>query len=125
MKTSLNYLHHQSTEWMREVTFYKEELNVLKTRLEDVVARNTDTEVLAQVDHFENKFKVLSNNLDILKHDINLAHEDVLKTIASKPNHTHEKSEDPNDGLAARVSDLTSDINNTRHELTKFLSKTL
>jgi hypothetical protein len=54
-----------------------------------------------------------------------MAHEDVLKTIASKPNHTHEKSEDPNDGLAARVSDLTSDVNNTRHELTKFLSKTL
>lgn len=125
MKASLNYLHHQSAEWMREVTFYKEELNILKTRLEDVVARNTDTEVLAQVEHFENKFKVLSNNLDGLKHDINLAHEDVLKTIKEKPNHTHEKSEENNDGLAARVSDLTTDVNNTRHELTKFLSKTL
>jgi len=64
---------------MREIAFYKEELNVLKTRLEDVVSRNTDKEVLGQVDHFENKFKVLSNNLDILKHDINIAHEDVLK----------------------------------------------
>jgi hypothetical protein len=39
MKTSLNYLHHQSAEWIREVTFYKEELNVLKTRLGDVVSQ--------------------------------------------------------------------------------------
>jgi seryl-tRNA synthetase len=125
MKTSLNYLHHQSAEWIREVTFYKEELNVLKTRLGDVVSRNTDTDILAQVEHFENKFKILSNNLDVLKHDINLAHEEVIKTIAAKPDHSYEKTEDSNDGLAARVSDLTADANNTRQELTKFLSKTL
>jgi hypothetical protein len=49
---------------------------------------------LAQVEHFENKFKILSNNLDVLKHDINLAHEEVMKTIAAKPDHSHEKTED-------------------------------
>ena len=56
MKTSLNALHHQGNDWLRELEFYKDELALLTTRLEEVASKNTDKDVLAQVEHFQNKF---------------------------------------------------------------------
>lgn len=125
MKTSISTLHHQGTDWLRELEFYKEELGILITRLEEVVSKNTDKEVLAQVEHFQNKFIMLREQLDILKHDVNQRNEEVTELAKTRPEHIHERFGTTSDKLLERVKDFARSIADIRFEFNSFLSKTL
>lgn len=125
MKVSLNFLHQQSNGWLRELKFYKEEVTLLSERLSEVANRNTDREILAQVEHFQNKFIMLKEQCDILKHDVNLRHEEVMTKAKQKPEHLSEKSQTIVDDLDNRMIDFTKSVADTRLEFNQFLSKVL
>src|SRR5690349_12064055 len=91
MKASLNTLHHQSQDWLRELEFYKDELTILSNRLNEVATGNTNKEILAQTEHYLNRFVILRERLDTLKHDVNLRNEDINGIIKDKLNHIFEK----------------------------------
>jgi predicted nucleic acid-binding Zn-ribbon protein len=125
MKTSISTLHHQGTDWLRELEFYKEEIAILTTRLEEVASKNTNKEVLAQVEHFQNKFIMLREQLDILKHDVNQRNEEVTELAKTRPEHINERFGTVNDKLLERMKDFAHSIADTRFEFNAFLSKTL
>lgn len=125
MKASLNFLHHQGNDWLRELEFYKDELALLNNRLGNVTKSNTSQEVMAQVEHFQNKFILLREQLDILKHDVSEELKNIEELTKSKPEHTNEKSVESNDGMLERVKDFSSSISNTRFEFNKFLAGVL
>ncbi len=125
MKTSLNSLHHQVNDWLREVEFYKQETSLLKKRLEEVAAQNSGQDVMAQVEHFQNKFIVQSEQIDILHHDLNKQSEAITLQVKEKPEHAHEKFLDVNDKMQQRVKIFTSGFGDLRFEFNKFLSKAL
>lgn len=125
MKTSLSALHHQTSDWMRELQFYKEELTLLQNRLGEVAAKNTAAEVMAQVEHFQNKFILLNEQADVLKHDVNAVNEKVQATAKELPTHLDQKYVPEHTALQTRVSGFAKSIADTRFELNQFLSKTL
>ena len=43
---------------------------MLKGRLTEVAGKNTGADVMKQVEHYENQFKVQVNNIDSLAHEI-------------------------------------------------------
>ncbi|MCC6542503.1 MAG: hypothetical protein IT225_09810 [Flavobacteriales bacterium] len=63
-------LHHDQREWLNALAFYKQDLNILEHRLEDIVRRNNKPEVMAQVEHFQNQFIREREVIDELRHDI-------------------------------------------------------
>lgn len=125
MKTSLNALHHQGNDWLRELEFYKEELAVLTTRLADVAGKNTNKDILAQVEHFQNKFILQRGQVDVLKHDVNKRNSDVTELSKDKPNHVDANYISANSNIQNQIADLTKSIADTRFEFNTFLSKTL
>lgn len=125
MKTSLNALHHQGNDWLRELEFYKDELALLTTRLEEVASKNTDKDVLAQVEHFQNKFVLLRQQIDELKHDVNKRNSDVTELSKDKPTHVTENYINANSKLQNGMLGLVQSIATTRFEFNEFLSKTL
>lgn len=125
MKTSLNALHHQGNDWLRELEFYKDELALLTTRLEEVASKNTDKGVLAQVEHFQNKFVLLRQQVDELKHDVNKRNSDVTELSKDKPTHVTENYVNANSKLQNGMLGLVQSIATTRFEFNEFLSKTL
>lgn len=125
MKTSLNALHHQGNDWLRELEFYKDELALLTTRLEEVASKNTDKDVLAQIEHFQNKFVLLRQQVDELKHDINKRNSDVTELSKDKPTHVTENYVNANSKLQNGMLGLVQSIASTRFEFNEFLSKTL
>ncbi|MBS1612476.1 MAG: hypothetical protein JST49_06610 [Bacteroidetes bacterium] len=125
MKTSLNALHHQGNDWLRELEFYKDELALLTTRLEEVASKNTDKDVLAQVEHFQNKFVLLRQQIDELKHDVNKRNSDVTELSKDKPTHVTENYVNANSKLQNGMLGLVQSIATTRFEFNEFLSKTL
>lgn len=124
MKATLNYLHHQATDWLRELDFYTEELSILTTRLEEAVARNTAQDVLAQAEHFQNKFIVLKKEIDELKNNVGVREGVIENMTKEKPTHAHEKIALTEDVIFEDMKDLIHTFAETRFEFNKFLSKT-
>ena len=97
METKVIYnsdLHFEHKQWRSELAFWEDELKSFKNRLEELVNRWTDKEVLAQLEHYQNAFIRHGEVIDTLQHDINvhetdmsnhdIKDEDVLNTALVK-----------------------------------------
>lgn len=62
--------HHQHKVWLNYLAFYKDEMPILQKRLEEVASKNTNHEVLAHVEHFQNQLILQKEQHDILRHDV-------------------------------------------------------
>lgn len=125
MKASLNSLHHQATDWLRETEFYKQELAILQTRLEEVAAKNTAQEVLAQVEHFQNKFILNREQQDTLIHDLRKEASNLEEKIKGLLEHTNEKFTDVNEGMQNRMKTYATAFADLRFEFNSFVSKVI
>jgi len=76
-------LHGEHTQWLSALQFAKDELAVLERRLEEIVQRNNKTEVMAQVEHFQNQFIREHEVIDELRHAVN-EHEQFLQKEAAE-----------------------------------------
>jgi vacuolar-type H+-ATPase subunit B/Vma2 len=76
-------LHQEHRAWAQELAFFQEEMSLLKTSLGEVAMINTDKELLAQVDHFENQFIIQQQLIGEMQHEIHL-HEHTLKQMVEE-----------------------------------------
>src|SRR6476661_8945538 len=70
---SIRSLHLEYQLWVRELIFYKEEIKIFESHLEDLVSRNTRQGVQVQIEHFQNQFICQKEVIDILKHKLNIS----------------------------------------------------
>lgn len=87
-------LHFEHKQWRRELFFWEDELKSFTNRLDELVKRWTDKDVLAQLEHYQNSFIRHDEVIDELQHQINvhetnmsqldLKHEDALNTSLVK-----------------------------------------
>ncbi|MFM7467091.1 MAG: hypothetical protein ACKO2O_04210 [Crocinitomicaceae bacterium] len=75
--------HQKHLDYLNRLEFYTEEIAISKERLSEVTSKNTDKEVLKQVEHFQNQFIIQRNNIDELKHTIKI-HENELQMVVAK-----------------------------------------
>ncbi|WP_245615961.1 hypothetical protein [Flagellimonas lutaonensis] len=71
-------LHFEHQHWRSELAFWKDELRSFKNRLQEMVTRYTDKEVLVRLEHFQNEFILHGGVIDDLqetieKHETNMA----------------------------------------------------
>jgi hypothetical protein len=125
MKTSVNSLHHQDIDWLRELDFYKGEIAILTKRLEEVITANTHIGVTSEVEHFQNKFIVLKEVIDTLGHDIKGREAAVERSAVKNPTHISEHTQTVNTELFNRMKNLAADFANSRFELNQFLFKAM
>ena len=69
-KISISHMSNAHNDWLRALDFYKQELNILKSRLTEVAGKNSGADVMKEVEHFENQFSIQRNMIDRLTHDI-------------------------------------------------------
>lgn len=77
-KRHLQDLHFDHLEWINRLRFYKDEIGIFEHRLEDIVKRNTTGEVMAELEHFQNRYIREREVIDELRHDIK-QHENILE----------------------------------------------
>lgn len=70
---SIRSLHLEYQLWVRELIFYKEEIKIFESHLEELVSRNTRQGVQVQIEHFQNQFICQKEVIDILKHKLNIS----------------------------------------------------
>jgi len=108
--TSIDKLKVRPFDTMRSLIFYKEEINVLQLRLDEVAAKNTSFEVRQGIEHFQNQFVLQKNNIDELKHKVNLFYEEL-----SKDTHLH----------SGRINDVRIEEQNELQEEFLILEKVI
>lgn len=67
MKTQVIFnsdLHFEHQTWKSELYFWKDELRSFNNRLEELVERWTDKDVLARLEHFQNEFILQEGRID-------------------------------------------------------------
>lgn len=67
-------LHFEHKQWQSELSLWEDELKSFNHRLEELVKRWTDNDVLAKLEHYQNEFIIHENVLESLQHEIS-AHE--------------------------------------------------
>ena len=84
-KESIYELHEDHKEWLSKLDFYKDDIKILRHRLEEVVSKNTDHSVLAEAEKFQNQFIVQNDNIDHIRHFINVEENKIEKIVNANP----------------------------------------
>jgi hypothetical protein len=66
-------LHVEYRLWINELSFYKEEIAIFESHLEEIVNRHADVEIRARVEQFQNQFIREKEVIDELKHKLNIS----------------------------------------------------
>jgi len=77
--------HADHTEWMSKLKFYTDEISIMKGRLGEIASKNNQSDVLAQVEHFQNQLIVQKNNIDELAHTIKIDEGALEKEVNKNP----------------------------------------
>lgn len=84
-KYHIKNLHEENRFWVKELLFYKEELNYFENQLGIIAINYTSIDVMAKVEHFQNQFIRQREVIDELKHDIK-ASENKIEAFAKTNN---------------------------------------
>lgn len=126
METKKIYeLHEEHKEWLKNLSFYQDEVKIMQNRISEIASKNSGTEILKQVEHFQNQLIVQKNNMDELAHSIK-DHENYLENRVNE-NPTAVDHRKVNDHPKMRDSYMAFDkvFNELRKELNAFLSKSM
>lgn len=125
MEKKIYLLRAEHEDWLRRINFYKDELKILKSRLEEVASKNTVEDVLKGVEQFQNQLIIQAEQLDILAHNIREHDAAISKNI--KQNITasdHRKAADHNYS-AENMEQFEKLFIEMRNNINRFLSKAL
>lgn len=78
-------LHSDHMLWMNTLSFCKDEIGILEKRMEEVAARNTHTDVLAELEHFQNQYIRQREVMDELRHELKQHENDLEKEVREHP----------------------------------------
>jgi ABC-type uncharacterized transport system ATPase subunit len=121
----LKTLHAENVEWSKSLGFYSDELKSFELRLSEVVIANTGTEVLSQVEHFQNQFIRQREVIDILNHEMNVGEDKILEEVKNNDVATdHRKMEDHSE-LRDQMQAFEKIYREMKAEFIEYLSKVL
>lgn len=85
MEKLMTDLHQDHRIWLNQLSFYKDDLNILQHRLEEVAGKNTHRDFLIGLEQFQNQLIIQREQLDILHHDIVEQEQLIINDIMKNP----------------------------------------
>ena len=119
----LHELHAEHREFLSTLNFAKDEIKTFNNRLSEIVTANSKTEVLAQVEHFQNQFIRHNEVIDELKHEVN-EHEHQIAQLAESNNVAtdHRKADDQVE-LREKMVTFSKIYDELKQEFKRFLEQ--
>lgn len=126
MKTVLLTEQHVAyREWLNRLAFYKDELKIMQNRIAEIAERNTKTDVLAQVEHFQNMLIIQKNQIDRLRHDIDKQEEELVSLALKNPVASDHRRVEFHPEQKQKIELFEKIFNELRHELIHWLTKVM
>lgn len=115
--------HLENQDWLKRLDFYKEELNILKERLQEVTSKNTNADFLKSVEHFQNQFLIQRNHVDELAHQIKANEHTLVKEIKRSPVAVDHRKVESHDAETDFMEFFEKNFAKLRAEFNVFLAK--
>ena len=115
--------HEENTEWLKKLDFYKDEITILKGRLEELAQKNNAQEVLVEVEHFQNQFIIQRNNIDEIAHKVRENEQSLLEEIKSNPVAVDHRKMEYHAAEQDLVNSFEKVFNEVREDFNKFSAK--
>jgi hypothetical protein len=122
-KAKIFDLHSENQDWLKSLDFYKDEILILKKRLEEVTSKNNAPEFLKDVEHYQNQFIVQRNNIDELAHAIKMNEKELEKEVNSNPVAVEHRKVENHEPEADFLGYFEKNFATLRTDYNKFLSK--
>jgi hypothetical protein len=124
MKTEKIYTQHaENTEWTNTLAFYKDDIKVMEKRLSELVTKNSSKDVLAKAEQFQNRLIISKNNIDILKHKINISNDEIHSNVNNNTVAVDHRSIKDHTDLRNEIKIFALNFTSLRSELNLFLVK--
>lgn len=117
---NLKYIKNLNNEGLRGIEFYRQELDILQERLQEVAADNSADEVQKQVEHFQNQFLIHGNFLKELEHDIHVNDQDIEAELSLNDNTVSAAVAAEHSRIKERYVQEEKIFNDLRHEFNRF-----
>jgi len=115
--------HADHTEWMSKLKFYADEITLMKGRLGELASKNNQSDVLAQVEHFQNQLIVQKNNIDELAHTIKVDESSLEKEVNKNPVAVDHREMPSHSKEKEAVDAFEKNFNELRAEFKTFAAK--
>ncbi len=110
-------------QWLSTIDFYKTELGILENRLTEIASKNTEKEVLAGVEHFQNQFIIQKNNIDELRHMINEHIQHVVHDTKKHAGRIEDGLVTEHEKMKEEFMSFEKVVEELRHEFNAYASK--
>lgn len=121
--TTITRIGTDHTIWQKGFGFYRDELDIMESRLSEIAGRNTSFEARQGVEHFQNQFIIQRNNIDELKHEVNIYVEQLGKEAQQHGGRMETGMISTHAELHEKYEDFERVMNVLRHEFNEYLSK--
>lgn len=124
-KKHLGELHTEHINWSKKLNFVKDEISSFKNRLEEVVQANTKTDVLAELEHFQNQFIRQNEVIDELLHDINSEEDKLVSSAKANIVASDHRIMDENMELVDRMKTFNKLYEELKDDFTTYLTRVM
>lgn len=118
--TKIEQFLHENVTWKRLLDFFIQENSFLKTRLSEVVDRETDKTVIANAEYFQNEFILKDEYIHDIENDIK-GQEKNLQLVLAQKKTLDSKISKQQEKLRNEISYLEKEFSNLKNQFNKYL----
>lgn len=108
---------------LSSLTFYEQEIDILKKRLEEIASKNTGNEVSEGIEHFQNQLIIHREKIDELKHAFHSNLHGIEVQLFETTAFADEDLLEINEQLFDQYLAEEKLLNELRHEFLRFAAK--
>lgn len=121
-KHSILDVHTEHTNWYSKLDFYKDEIAILENQLEEKVAKDKKTITLSEVEKFQNQFIIQKDNIDRIRHAVNIDEDKVIKELKRNPNNIDKYTIEEDFSIEDSIDTFEKNFKELRYEFSTFLA---
>lgn len=122
-KHSILEVHTEHTDWYSKLDFYKDEIAILENQLEEIVAKNKKPDILTEIEKFQNQFIIQKDNIDRIRHAVNIDEDKVIKELKRNPNNIDKHSIKEDSSIEDSINTFEKNFKELRYDFSTFLAK--
>lgn len=122
-ETNIKHFANLHVNTLNSLTFYEQEIDILKKRLEEITSKNTGHEVSEGIERFQNQFIIHKEKIDELKHAFHSNLHGIEVQLFETTAFADEDLLDINEQLFDQYLIEEKLLNELRHEFLRFAAK--
>lgn len=121
--TTVSHCGNDHLVWTKSMDFYDQDIDTLESRLVEIVKKNNVQEAMAGVEHFQNQFIIQRNNIDEIRHNINVHTGKVARDAQAHGGKMEVVLDQEHESIRDQFETFERVMNALRHEFNRFLAK--